>query len=242
MAATRKFESAGAAFLGGLKAALSSVFFFVIGGTYVGIGALAHDFGFSAGWMALSTVLVWAGPAQVILISALGSGSPLAETALAVSLTGVRLLPMVVALLPLLRAEETRLRALLLPTHLTSVSMWVESLRLLPAIAREHRIAFCNGVALGLVGVAVVFGHAGFYLAAGLPPLFAGGLLFLTPISFLLSTARNARALLDKLSLLFGLALAPLLAIQHVQLDLMWSGVIGGTLAYGIHRLREAMQ
>jgi hypothetical protein len=111
----------------------------------------------------------------------------------------------------------------------------------LPGIAREHRIAFCNGVALGLVGVAVVFGHAGFYLAAGLPPLFAGGLLFLTPISFLLSTARNARALVDKLSLLFGLALAPLLAVQHVQLDLMWSGVIGGTLAYGINRLREAV-
>jgi len=240
MAAPHKFESAGAALLGGLKAALTSVFFFVIGGTYVGIGALAHDFGFSSWWLALSTVLVWAGPAQVILISALGSGSPLAETALAVSLTGVRLLPMVVALLPLLRAESTRLRNLLLPTHLTSVSMWVESLRLLPGIAREHRIAFCNGVALGLVGVAVVFGFAGFYLAAGLPPLFAGGLLFLTPVSFLLSTARNARALVDKLALLLGLALAPLLAMQHVQLDLMWSGVIGGTLAYGIHRLREA--
>ena len=28
--------------------------------------------------------------------------------------------------------------------------------------------------------------------------------------------------------------------LQHVQLDLMWTGVIGGTLAYGVHRLREA--
>ena len=83
-------------------------------------------------------------------------------------------------------------------------------------------------------------GFIGFYLAAGLPPLFAGALLFLTPISFLLSTARNARAMVDRLALVFGLALAPLVAILHVQLDLMWSGVVGGTLAYGIHRLREA--
>jgi len=240
MAAPRTFSSTGEALLGGLKAALSSIFFFVIGGTYIGIGALAHDFGFSAWWMALSTVLVWAGPAQVILISALGSGSPLIEAAIAVSLTGIRLLPMVVALLPLLRGEGTRLRDLLLPTHLTSVSMWVESLRLLPGMLREHRIAFCNGVALGLMGVAVAFGFVGFYLAAGLPPLFAGGLLFLTPVSFLISTARNARAMVDRLSLVFGLALAPLLAMLHVQLDLMWSGVVGGTLAYGIHRLREA--
>lgn len=241
MTVPQNFDSTAAAFFGGVRSALTSVFFFVIGGTYVGIGALAHDFGFSAWWMALSTVLVWAGPAQVILISALGSGSPLLEAAVAVSLTGIRLLPMVVALLPLLRREGTRLRELLLPAHLTSVSMWVESLRLLPGMAREHRVAFCNGVALGLMGVAVVFGFVGFYLAAGLPPLFAGALLFLTPISFLLSTARNARALVDRLALAFGLALAPLLAAQHVQLDLLWSGVIGGTLAYAIHRLREAV-
>jgi len=238
--AVRSVTSNSQAFFGGVTVALTSVFHLVIGGTYIGIGALAHDFGFSAGWMAFCTVLVWAGPAQVILISALGSGAPLVEAAIAVSLSGLRLLPMVVALLPLLRREGTRLRDLLLPTHFTSVSMWVESLRLLPAMPREHRIAMCNGIATGLMGVAVTYGFAGFYLAAGLPRLFAGGLLFLTPVSFLLSTARNARAMVDKLALLFGLALAPLLVALHVQLDLMWSGVVGGTLAYGIHRVREA--
>jgi hypothetical protein len=85
-----------------------------------------------------------------------------------------------------------------------------------------------------------VSGFVGFYLAAGLPSLLAAALLFLTPISFLISTARNARAMLDKLALVFGLVLAPLLAALHVQLDLMWSGVVGGTLAYAIHRVREA--
>ena len=46
------FPSATAAFFGGVKSALTSVFFLVIGGTYIGIGALAHDFGFSVvdGW------------------------------------------------------------------------------------------------------------------------------------------------------------------------------------------------
>jgi predicted branched-subunit amino acid permease len=240
MAAPRALYSNSQAFFGGVKAALSSVFFLVIAGTYVGIGALAHDFGFVSWWLAFSTVLVWAGPAQVILISALGSGAPLPEAAVAVSLSGIRLFPMVVSLLPLLRGEGTRLRDLLLPTHFTSVSMWVESQRLLPGLPRAQRVVFCNGLSFGLMTSAVSSGFIGFYLAAGLPPLFAGALLFLTPISFLLSTARNARAMLDKLALLFGLTLAPLLAILHVQLDLMWSGVIGGTLAYAIHRLREA--
>jgi predicted branched-subunit amino acid permease len=185
-------------------------------------------------------VLVWAGPAQVILISALGSSAPLPEAAVAVSLSGIRLFPMVVSLLPMLRGPGTRLRDLLLPTHFTSVSMWVESHRLLPGLPRAQRIRFCNGLSFGLMSSAVTSGFVGFYLAAGLPPLLAGGLLFLTPMSFLLSTARNARTLLDKLALAFGLALAPVLAVLHVQLDLMWSGVVGGTLAYAIHRLREA--
>src|SRR5580704_2146178 len=144
MPAPAIFNSNSAAFLGGIRSALFSVFFVVLMSTYIGMGALAHDFGFPSWWLALSSVLVWAAPAQVILISALGAGASLFEAALAVSLSAIRLLPMVVALLPLLRSKDTRLRDLLLPTHFTSISMWVESLRLLHALPRERRIAFCN--------------------------------------------------------------------------------------------------
>ncbi len=223
-----------------MKSALASVFFLVLAGTYIGMGALAHDFGFSPWWLALSTVLVWAAPAQVILISALGADSALIEAAIAVTLSAIRLFPMVVALLPLLRGEGTRLRDLLLPTHFTSVSMWVESIRLLPGVPRERRIAFCNGLAVGYMSTAASFGFVGYYLAAELPPLFAGALLFLTPLSFLLSTARNAKAMMDKLALVLGLLLGTILTATNVQLDLLWTGIGGGTLAYIIHRLREA--
>lgn len=234
------YSSAAAAFFGGIKSALTSVFVLVLGGTYVGIGALAHDFGFSSTWLALSTLLVWAAPAQVILLSALGAGSALIETAIAVTLSAIRLFPMVVALLPLLRGEGRRFGDLLVPAHFTSISMWVESLRLLPAMSREWRLAFCNGLSVGYMGTAVVFGFVGFYLAAGLPPLLAGALLFLTPMSFLISTARNARVMVDRLALVLGLVIGPLLAWYHVGLDLMWTGVVGGTLAYAVNRLREA--
>src|SRR5674476_1322939 len=101
MPAPRNFDSSAAAFFGGVKSALTSVFFLVLMGTYIGIGALAHDFGFPAWWLAMSTVLVWAAPAQVILISAVGASASLFEAALAVTLSAIRLFPMVVALLPL---------------------------------------------------------------------------------------------------------------------------------------------
>jgi predicted branched-subunit amino acid permease len=241
-ARTRHLQFQFGRLLGGIRSALFSVFFLVLMGTYIGMGALAHDFGFPSWWLALSSVLVWAAPAQVILISALGTGASLFEAALAVSLSAIRLLPMVVALLPLLRGKDTRLRNLLLPTHFTSISMWVESLRLLPALPRERRIAFCNGLSVGYMSTAVTFGFVGFYLAAGLPPLFSGTLLFLTPMSFLMSTARNARMMVDRLALVLGILLGPLLTYLNVQLDLMWTGMVGGTLAYLVHRFREIAQ
>lgn len=212
----------------------------VLAGTYIGIGALTHDFGLSSWWLAISTVLVWAAPAQVILITTVTTGAALFEIALAVTLSAVRLFPMVVALMPVLRGPTTRLRDLLLPTHFTAVSMWVESLRLLPGVEHQWRIPFCNGMSAGYMGTATVFGFVGFYLAAGLPPLLAGGLLFLTPMSFLMSTARNARVMIDRLGLVLGLLIGPLLTFLDVELDLMWTGLFGGTLAYLVHRIREA--
>ena len=115
--------------------------------------------------------------------------------------------------------------------------MWVESLRILPSLPLARRVAFCNGLSVAYCGTAVVFGFVGSYLAAGLPALLSAALLFITPLSFLMSTARNARAAIDMLALVLGLVLAPLLTYFQIGLDLMWTGVIGETLAYATHRL-----
>jgi predicted branched-subunit amino acid permease len=229
-------------FLAGWRAAWTSVFSLVLIGTYVGIGALAHDYGFGLWWAMLSTVLVWAGPAQVILLSALGAGATPVAAALAVGLSGVRLLPMVVSLLALIKRPDTRARDLVLPAHLTAVSMWVEALRLLPGVPRAQRIAFSNGLGTGFLAAAQVGTLIGFYLAASLPPLLTAGLLFLTPMSFLFSTARNSQLLVDRLALVLGLVVGPLLAYEQVGLDLLWTGVIAGSAAYGVQRLRGALR
>jgi hypothetical protein len=233
-------DSAVAAFGRGVLTAWRSVFAYVLFGNYIGLGALAHDFGFSVGWMALSTVLIWAAPAQVILISTLGTAS-LVDTAVAVMLSSVRFMPMVVSLLPMLKSAETRLRHLIVPAHLTAISVWVEGMRLLPALPRSRRIAFYNGLGAGLLSPAVAGGAVGFYVAGQVPVLFAAGLLFLTPLSMLMSTARNSRLLIDRLALTLGLVIGPVLAAYKIGLDLMWTGIIGGTIAYAVHRLREAL-
>jgi predicted branched-subunit amino acid permease len=228
------------AYLAGARVAATSVFAFVIVLTYIGFGALAHDYGFSVVWAMLSTVLIWAGPAQVILVTALGAGTTLLEAAVAISLSSVRLLPMVVALLPVIRGPGTRTWQLVFPAHFIAISVWIEGLRHCPALAREHRIAFCTGLGLMLVGCGTLATAAGFYLAALLPALFGAAAMFVTPLSFLLSAIRSSRLFLDRLALGLGLVIAPLLAHFQVGLDLLWTGIIAGTLAYVGHRLRAA--
>jgi predicted branched-subunit amino acid permease len=231
-----------AAFADGLRAASVSVFMIVVVGSYVSIGALAHDLGFPLLWVVLSTVLIWAAPAQVILITSLGAGTAPFEAGIAVGLSGMRMLPMVVALLPVLRTAKIGARALILPAHFTAVSMWIESLRLAPALPRENRIAFANGLGIGLVGGAVAASIVGYQLAGVLPDSLVAAMLFLTPMSFLTSAVRNARLLSDKAAYLIGIVMAPLLAYEQIGLDLLWTGLVGGTAAYGIYRLREALR
>jgi predicted branched-subunit amino acid permease len=112
----------------------------------------------------------------------------------------------------------------------------------LPGVPRERRVAFCNGLAVGFLVFAHVGTAIGFYLAGSLPPLLTAALLFLTPISFLVSTTRNARFLVDRLALGLGLVLGPALAWAQVGLDVLWTGIVAGTVAYALHRLREALR
>ena len=227
-------------FLLGCRTALTSVFAFVISFTYIGFGALCHDYGLSMGWAMLSTALQWAGPAQVILVTGLAPGISLIETAVAVSLSSVRLFPIVVALIPVVRHESTRLWQLIVPVHFMAISVWIESMRMAPRLARDQRIAFCNGVGLTLLSIGVIFTGVGYVIQALLPAIFAAGAMFMTPISFLVSAARNAKLLLDKLALGLGLAIGPAMAFAKVEFDLLWTGIIAGTIAYCAHRIQRS--
>ena len=227
------------AFAWGISAVASTVLTLVLFATYLGIGALAHDTHFSLGWALGSTLLVWAGPAQIILISMLGTGATAVQAAIAVTVSAIRLSPMVVSVLPMLRTEKTRRRHLVLAAHFVAVTLWVECYRLLPQVPRERRVAFTHGLGCGLVTVCLAATTLGYGLAANLPQLFAAAILLLTPLAFLLSTARNCRQLSDILALVLGLTLFPLASRLNTGVDILISGLSAGTIAYGVHWWRE---
>ena len=184
--------------------------------------------------MLLSTVLVWAAPAQVILISALGAGATPLEAALAVGLSGVRLSADGGGAAAAAEARAARgCVDLILPAHFTAVSMWVESLRLAAGRAARaaHRLLQRARHRL-MVGGGRAATSSAFIWRPVLPAADRAALLFLTPMSFLISTRATPRMLVDRLALALGLVVGPLLACAHVGLDLMWTGLVGGTPAY----------
>lgn len=234
-----KWQTAPRAFVQGLRAITTTVLTLVLFATYLGIGALAHDTGFSLFWVLASTVFLWAGPAQIILISTLGSGATAVQAAIAVTVSAIRLFPMVVSVLPMLRLPTTKKREMILPAHFTAVTLWVECFRLLPLVPRERRIAFTNGLGTGLVTASSIATAIGYLLAANLPKTLGAAILLLTPLAFLLSTARNSHRLVDMLALLLGLALYPLVGMLNTGVDILISGMSAGTIAYGVHRVRK---
>jgi predicted branched-subunit amino acid permease len=146
---------------------------------------------------------------------------------------------MVVSVLPMMRTPQTKRRHLLLAAHFVAVTLWVESFRLLPQVPHERRIAFVHGLGAGLLSLSLTATMIGYGLAANLPELFGAAILLLTPLAFLLSTARNCRQLSDILALLLGLALFPLVAKFHTGVDILISGVAAGSIAYAVHWWRE---
>lgn len=216
----------------------------VLAGSMVGFGGFAHDAGWTYFDVALATSLIWALPAQVILIGSLASGAGIAATLAVVSISSIRLLPMVCSLLPQLRREGTRLLTLVVASHYVAQTVWILGLLNLEKIEREERMAFFFWMANLTVLLSLAACFAGYQISGQLPRPFAVALLMLTPVSFLLSTAKTATRFDTGLAFALGLALlpiahevAPLLGLG--TWDLLITGLVAGGLAFTAGHFRE---
>lgn len=205
----------------------------------IGFAALARDVGFSLGEVLVLTLTVWALPAQVVYVGALASGAGWIATTLAVSLSSMRFLPMLMSWVPVVRGEGTTRLKLLGLSHFVAVTSWVFTMAEMPSTPRRFRLAYFAGFALALVIVNLVAISVAYELVGHLPAWISAALLLLTPLYFLLALAGAGRVIDDYLAMGFGLLLGPLLYVSGIGLDLLWTGLIGGTAAYAIGRFRR---
>lgn len=208
---------------------------------FVGFASLAREAGLTMAQTVFMTGIVWALPAKVVLVGAILSGSALPAAALAVTLSSIRLMPMVVAIVPEMRGRATRKRVLYLLSHFVAVTSWVIALERFAQVPREMRTSFYCGLGstLILLNMGVVAGV--FLVAERLPPAASAALFLLTPMYFLTSLWASARERASHVAMLFGMALGPLAHMIAPEYDLLAAGLIGGAVAYGFHRLSRKL-
>lgn len=211
----------------------------VLFGSFFGFGAFARASGLDAGQSLFITIAVFALPGQVVLVDQIASNASLIATAIAVSLTAIRLLPMTVAILPVLRRPDTPIWRQLVLSHFVAVTVWIESMRRAPDLDRDLRIPYFLGIAMTLWPICMIATMAGYVVAGEVSVPVAAALLMLTPLYFLLSMMTAARERIDWLAIVAGLCLGPVFFTYAPGLDLLWTGLVGGTFAYLLGRAKR---
>lgn len=215
----------------GLKVSFSTPGVILIASS-AGFGALAHDAGMPLLTSVFMMCVFFALPGQVVMLDQLARGGSLFAGAMAVAFTGVRLVPMTVAILPLLSdGKPSRLRRMA-AAHFIAVTAWLEGMRVLPKHAPAARMTVFLGIGTGLITCTMIGTALGHALVGSVPQSIAAVLLFLTPMYFLVSLIVAARETMDQMAIVIGLMLGPPLYILTPGLDLLLTGLIGGTLAY----------
>jgi predicted branched-subunit amino acid permease len=212
----------------------------VVGIALIGVGSLARDVGYPMGVAVLSTLLVWAGPAQVLFFGAIAAGAAWSAIALAVGFSSLRFLPMTVSLLPLLRRPGQGTLMQMFLAHFVAVTVWTEGLRRLPAMPVEQRVGYYLGFGLACIGLSCLGTALGYLLVGQVPKPVAAALLFMSPLFFLLSLVAGLRRMPDAVAVVLGFALTPVATyLIPGGFDLIVAGLIAGTVAFGLGRRRR---
>ncbi len=200
--------------------------------SFVGFSAFALQSGVSRAEAMFMTATVWALPAKMILIGTMTSGANLLAIFLAVSLSSIRMMPMVASLVPEMRTERTSTWLLLVLSHFVAITAWVFAMGSFKNVPRDRRVAYFAGFGITLVTVNTILVGVCYGLVARFPPLVAGLLFFLTPVYFIASIWATGRQSVVKVAFVVGAVSGPLLATVVPGFDILIAGLGGGTLAY----------
>jgi predicted branched-subunit amino acid permease len=204
---------------------------------FVGFAGLAKEAGLTLAQTVFMTGVVWALPGKVVLVGAILSGASLPAAAFAVALSSARLMPMVVALVPEMRAPGTPKWVLYALSHFVAVTSWVLAMERLRGIPRSMRTSWYFGLGSALIAINMIVVAVVFRVADSLPPSVSAALFLLTPMYFLTSLWSSARERAGHVAMVLGLVLGPAFHVLLPQFDLLAAGILGGGGAYALHRL-----
>lgn len=223
-------------FLKGVRG-IASLPAIILMSAFVGFCGFAVEAGIPFGQTVFMTGLVWALPANVLLVGSILAGASLPAAFITVSLSSIRMMPMVASLIPEIRTEKTPTWLLLFLSHFVAITAYVFTMERIRDVPRDHRVAFFAGFGITVTTANIILVAVIYSTVANLPPMLAGALFFLTPVYFLTSIWASTRDRAGHIAMVLGLALGPLFHQVAPEFDILYAGVVGGTLAFFADRI-----
>ena len=211
---------------------------FILFFTMMGFGSLARGAGFAPEMAALASLLIWGLPGQLAMVELTSTGQGIIAIVFACSLANARFLPMVVSFAPAMARGRASLPRMLLDAQLLSINSWAVCMREFPNIEAGFRHRYYVSFSSSILFAAVVGTLVGYHSAVLLPAVVVLGLIFVSPLFFaLVLSAVPGRA--ERFSMLIGCATIPLAHFLLPSVDLLVTGVVGGSLGFAIGKLRR---
>ena len=205
-----------------------------LGASFVAIGALLKNLGFTIQESIFSTFLTYALPGSLVMAESMLIGASLVNIFLAVWLVNSRLYPMTVSIMPLLKHESQPRWKYYLSCHFVAVSSWLILKSNYEEIERKYRIDFWIGIGTATWLVAIFSTVLGYYAANFLNENMIIGLAIINPVYFMCAMIGVMKTLQLSSAIILGAILGPAFYYLSAEWSVLFGGIVAGSLAYFI--------
>lgn len=200
----------------------------------LGFGSIAADLGEPL-WRSIAlTVGLWSMTGQLAYIEMTSNGIVGWTVILAVTVANIRLLPLTLATIPLIRTRSGLAHHHFLVAQMNSVTSYVQLTHAAHQIPDRSTLAmYFNGVCIAALMLGISGTLIGHMAANSLPTEVVRTLIFTTPLYMLLLSGRTPDHAMFGAALL-GCLLVPIAQIWSPDWGVIIGGIAAGTIAFAI--------
>ena len=210
-----------------------------LGASFIAIGALLKNIGFTIQESVFSTFLTYALPGSLVMAESMIVGASLLNIFIAVWLVNARLYPMTVSLMPLLMHRTQPKWKYYLSCHYIAVSSWLIMKDNYEQINKKSRIDFWIGIGVATWSVAIISSVIGYFASDFLNRDILIGLAIINPIYFTCMMVGAMKTVKISLSIILGTILGPAFYFISPEWCILFGGIVAGTIAFFIGEMSE---
>jgi len=203
-----------------------------LGVSFIAIGALLKNVGFTIKESIFSSFLIYALPGSLVLAESIFIGVSLINIFLAVWLVNARLYPMTVSLMPLLIQKKHSKWKYYFSCHFVAVSPWLIFKSNYKKIDKQDRLDFWIGIGIAnwLIGIFATI--VGYFSAEYLNKDMMIGLAIVNPIYFTCAMIGAMQSKSISIAIILGALLSPIFYLVSPEWCILFGGVVAGTVAF----------